>query len=174
HRGGLGGAVGGAVTGRRRTPAGAGRRRGRQRPRRRRGRRRGAARVGRGRKVGHAVRLRNAAPKVGRTTRGARGGSGSAWSTSGRRSASEGARQGPARRRRAATTARWRRRSPRPPRRWEWGRSPSERDVAVLALGELLALGAKQLEAGDQLDARLGGVDDVVDEPALGGHVGVA
>ena len=39
----------------------------------------------------------------------------------------------------------------------------------MLALGELLALRAEQLEAGDQLDARLGGVDDVVDEPTLGG-----
>src|SRR5687767_4779574 len=53
------------------------------------------------------------------------------------------------------------------------GRGPLQRDVAVLALGELLALRAEHLEAGDELDAGLGGVDDVVDEAALGGDVGV-
>src|SRR3546814_5356875 len=50
----------------------------------------------------------------------------------------------------------------------------SQRHVAVLALRQLFALRAQELEAGDELDARLGGVDDVVDEPALGGDVGVA
>src|SRR3546814_6362832 len=50
----------------------------------------------------------------------------------------------------------------------------SQRHVAVLALRQLFALRAQELEAGDELDARLGGVDDVVDEPSLGGDVGVA
>src|SRR3546814_16468665 len=50
----------------------------------------------------------------------------------------------------------------------------SQRHVAVLALRQLFALRAQELEAGDELDARLGGVDDVVDEPSPGGDGGVA
>src|SRR5206468_13124223 len=56
------------------------------------------------------------------------------------------------------------------------GPGRSEGDIAVLALGKLLALGAQDVEPLHQHLAGLGRVDHVVDVPALGGHerVGIA
>src|SRR5690606_37382050 len=67
------------------------------------------------------------------------------------------------------------RRRPPPPRRWGAGGSPapSQRHVGVLALRQLLPLGAEEVEAGDQLHAGVGRVDDVVDVAPLGRVVGV-
>ena len=48
-----------------------------------------------------------------------------------------------------------------------------ERDVAVLLGGVLVALGGGHLQAGDDLAPRVAGQDDLVDEAAVGGHVGV-
>src|SRR5437899_826897 len=48
-----------------------------------------------------------------------------------------------------------------------------ERDVGMLPLGELLPLGAQQVEALHQYPTGLGGVDHVVDIAPLGGHVGI-
>src|SRR4051794_37017824 len=78
-----------------------------------------------------------------------------------------------------ATPARRRRRWPRPLRRSGpagWRRPeplPSERHVAVLAMGQLFALGAQEVESGAQLAASLRRIDHVVDEATLGGLVGV-
>ena len=49
----------------------------------------------------------------------------------------------------------------------------SERHVAVLAAGQLLALGAQHGQAGDELLAGLRRGDHVVDVAALGGGIGI-
>src|SRR5262245_37960349 len=105
-------------------------------------------------------------------TRDGRAGQAPASSTNVRRNATGAAGPRPAPPSAVAATAVGRPRRSQPTRRRRATRvSSSQWAVAVLAPGKLLALRAQQLEAGDDLGPRVGGIDHVVHVAPFGGTV---